>query len=56
MLHFFYEIAYNDFIDCILKSTMFPDLKYEIKIILIMNLNYHILKLLLLVTGSRGRK
>ena len=32
MLHFFYEIAYYDFIDYILELTMFPNLKYVIKI------------------------
>ena len=25
MLHCFYEIADNDFIDCILKESMFPN-------------------------------
>ena len=29
---FFYEIAYYDFIDYILEQTMFPNLKYVIKI------------------------
>ena len=29
---FFYEIAYYDFIDYILELTMFPNLRYVIKI------------------------
>ena len=43
---FFYEIAYNDFIDCILKLTMFPNLKYVIRIyIQMMNFHFHTMKL-----------
>ena len=37
---FFYEIAYYDFINYILELTMFPNLKYVIKIsIQIMNVH-----------------
>ena len=39
----FYEIAYYDFIDYILELTMFPNLKYVIKIsIQISNVHYYI--------------
>ena len=33
MLHFFYEIAYYDFIDYILEYTMLPNLTFVIKIL-----------------------
>ena len=32
LCYIFYEIAYYDFIDYILEYTMFPNLKYVIKI------------------------
>ena len=42
MLHF-YEIADNDFIDCILEKTISPNLKCVFKIsILMMNFHFHI--------------
>ena len=40
---FFYEIAYHDFIDYILELTMFPNIKYVIKIsIQMMNVHSYI--------------
>ena len=40
------KLHYNDFKDCILKLTMFPNLKYVIKIsIQMMNFHFHVLKL-----------
>ena len=43
MLHFFYEIAYYDFIDYILEYTIFPNLKHVIKIaIQMMNVHSYI--------------
>ena len=42
MLHF-YEIADNDFNDCILEQTMSPNLKCVLKIsILMMSFHFHI--------------
>ena len=40
MLHF-YEIADNDFIDCILKKPISPNLKCVFKICILM-MNYHL--------------
>ena len=43
MLHFFYEIAYYDFIDHILEYTMLPNLTFVIKIsIQMMNVHSYI--------------
>ena len=43
LCYIFYEIAYYDFIDNILESTMFPNLRYVIKIsIQIMNVHSYI--------------
>ena len=42
MLHS-YEIADNDYIDCILEQTIFPNLKCIIKIhVIMMNFHFHI--------------
>ena len=43
LCYIFYEIAYNDFTDYILELTMFPNLKYVIKIsIQMMNVHSYI--------------